>query len=327
MTELHFNYQLAISAGYKMNIVKIGQNAYDQLAYYQKENFPDLQITRPQTETDLSILHDKTLMTVNGYIYPTVYQDSKLYIPKATTSMLNSRSNNIGILSFNKLQDKLIKTEIKLEMLSSEYPLSMFEKTIITFDKDVGHPILVMCGYMVFENPEYFYRVSDRSFVLRLDRLNFIEKLYELRRQRDIFTELGIPVSPNNPTVVDGGIARSDITITKFLTSFNSFLVEVPVTNLQTKKIYLEHSNVPGNFRTDLEPTAPIIVGYGKIAEYIKKHNNDGKYTVYINDAYYNQHLFSNLPTDQINIYNDHRHVGSTYRLCQAFFLDMFTEQ
>lgn len=325
MSDIHINYQLANSAGYRFNIIKIGENIYDDLAYYHKDNFPDIELTRPNIDTDLSLLHNKTLLTVNGYIHPTVYQDEKLYIPNATKSMLKSRSNSVGILSFNKLENNLIKHQITAEMITPESPTSMFEKVIITFNKDIGIPVLVICGYMIFEDPEYFYRVSSNSFVLRLDKLNYIEKLYELQRQRNIFEELGIPTSINNTSLIDGSIARSDISIIKFLSSFNSFLVELPVDNFQTKKVFLEHSTVPGNFRTELEPTLPIIVGYGKIAEYIKRKNNDNKYTVYINDAYYNQHLFSSIPFNDIKVYNDHRQVGNTYRLSEAFFLDMYT--
>jgi hypothetical protein len=323
MMDVNFTYQLANTAGYNFSITKLGEHVYDQLAYYHKENFPDVEVSRPGSGTDLSLLHYKALMTVNGYIYPTVYQDRKLYIPNATKSMLKSRANNIGILSFNKLNANLVKHSITPEMVTDEAPTSMFEKVILTFDKDIGHPILVICGYMVFEDPEVFYRVSSNSFALRLDRLNYIEKLYELARQRDIFKELDIPVSPNNSSMIDAGVARSNETIKKFLSTFNSFLVELPVDGITTKKIFLEHSSVPGNFRTELEPMYPIIVGYGKIAEYFKKTTNDRKHTVYINDAYYNQHLFSSMSHQDIKVYNDHRRPGSTYRLSQAFFLQI----
>lgn len=325
MPELHFRYQLANTAGYKFNIVKIGFNNYDELAYYHKDNFPDIEITRPNTTTDLSLLNDKCLLSVNGYIYPTVYQNNRLYIPNATKSMLKSRSNSIGILSFNNLDNILSKHTITPDMITTETNFSMYEKAIITFNEDIQSPILSLCGYMIFENPEFFYRVSNRSFVLRLDRLNYIEKLYELNRYRNIFAELGIETSVNNPSLIDANIARSDAIITKFLTTFNSFLVNVPVNRLLLKKIYLEHSNVPGNFRTEIEPNMPILVGYGKIGEYFKKKTNDLKYTVYINDAYYNQHLISNHSFTNINLYNDHRVVGNTYRLSQGYFLDIYT--
>lgn len=320
-------YQLATTSGYKFNIVKIGDSVYDELAYYHKDNFPDLEITRPNTTTDLNKLHTKALMTVNGYVYNTHVIDNKLYIPNATTSMLKSRQNNVGILSFNSLQNSLSKIKITESMISAEYPTTMFNKTIITFDRDIGYPILIIAGYMIFEHPEFFYRVSSNSFALRLDRLNYIEKLYELNRYRNIFDELGVPISPNNPSVIDGEVARSDLTIIKLLSTFNSFLVEVPVTSLTTNKIYLEHSNLPGNFRTEVEPNLPLFVGYGKLTEYTKRKNNDVKYNLYTCDAYYNNHLLTKLPPEEVKLYNDHRRPGNTYTLSPGFFLDINLEE
>ena len=326
--KIKVTYKLANAAGYKFQIAKIGHHTYDELAYYNKENFPDVLVTRPSApETDLSLLHNKCLMTVNGYVYPTLYTDNKLYIPNATHSMLRARENNVGIISFNKLSQPLKKTPITADMVTAEPGTPMFEKTILTFNHEVGRPVLVIAGYMVFEHPEFFYRVSGNSFALRLDRILMVQKLYELQRSRDIFKELDIPVSPNNPSVIDGVVARSDMTVVKLLTTFNSFLVEVPCTQMETTKVYLEHSNVPGNLRTELEPDMPIFVGCGKIAEYHKKMTNDVKHTVYITDGYYNNHLFSYLPPEQINIYNDHRVPGRTYRLSEAFFLRLLLRE
>lgn len=325
MPQLIFNYSHANTSGYKFNITKIGHSNYDNLAYYNKENFSDIEVTRPGTDTDITLLNTKALMTVNGYVYTTSVIGNRLFVPNATKSMLRSKENNIGIINFNNLSEPITKISITADMITPEAPFTLYEKAIITFTNPVNFPILVMSGYLIFENPETFYRVSANAYVLRLDKLNYIEKLYELQRSRDIFTELDIPVSPNNPSMIDASSVRSDITVTRFLTTFNSFLVDLPITNLSVERIYLEHSNVPGNFRTEIEPVLPIMVGYGKLAEYAKKKTTDNKYTVYINDAYYNKYLFSNTSYNNINVYNDHREVGSTYALTEAFFLKMAT--
>lgn len=317
----HIQYKLATTAGYKFDITKVGQESYDPLAYYYKDNFPDVEVTRPNTQTDLSLLDTKSLMTVNGYIYPTVFSNGKLYIPNATTSMLKSKHNSIGILSFNHSTKPINKLPITLDMITPESPTTLFEKAIITFDRPISNAFLVLAGYMIFEQPEYFYRVSDRSFALRLDKLNFIERLYELSYYRNIFDELGIEVSPNNPYVMDANVVRSDHVVTKFLSLFNSFLVELPEASFETQKIYLERTSVPGNFRTEINPTLPLITGYGKLSEYVVRKNNDTKYTVYINDGYVNNFLFSKLSTSDIQLYNNHREPGKPYELSRAFFL------
>ena len=324
-TEVNVVYQLAVTNSYKFNICSIGNTLYDAAAYYDKESLPDVEVTRPNTETDLSIVHNKCLVTVNGYVYPTTMIDDRLYIANATKSMVKSKKNNVGILSFENFGTTLKKTVVTDSMVTADTNQSLYQKAIITFSDEIISPILAVGGYMIFEDPETFFRISNNSFVLKLEKLNFIEKLYELNRTRDIFDELNVPTSINNSTMIDGAVAKSDITIRKFLTLFNSFMVDVGTTNLHTRKIYLEHSNVPGNFRTEKLPNKPILVGQGKVGEYVVRQRNTTKYNVYVADAYYNQSLINNTAFQSAEkIYNDHRLVGSTYRLSQAFFLDIY---
>lgn len=323
MSSEKVSYKLTVQAGYKANIAKIGDNTYDPIAYYHKANFPDVELTRPNTDTDLELIHRKCLLTVNGYIHPTVLDDKRLYIPNATESMLKTKANHIGLLSFGKLTSDLVKRPITLDMITPEAPATLYEKAIITFEEEIGSCFLVLAGYPVFEQSEFFYRVSDRSFVIRLDRLSYIERLYELSRYRNIFDDLGVEVSPNNAHMIDGTIVRGDAVISKFLTLNNSFLVEVPGYNITTKQIYLEHSNIPGNFRTELEPKYPLMGGYGKFVEYLATKPNDTKYQVQTADAYLNNHLFSKLSTARAKVYNDNRQVGNTYELSRAFFLEL----
>ena len=115
MTTEHATYQLASAANYKFNICKIGFNSYDPTAYYHKENFPDVEVTRPGTDTDLELLHKNFLMTVNGYIYSTEYIGGKLYIPNATMSMIRSRANAMGLINFTNL-GQITKTKITPSM-------------------------------------------------------------------------------------------------------------------------------------------------------------------------------------------------------------------
>lgn len=316
-------YKLTAQAGYKANIAKIGDNTYDPIAYYHKANFPDVEITRPNTDTDLELIHRKCLLTVNGYIHPTVFQDKRLYVPNATESMLKTKANHIGLLSFSKLSNDLVKRPITLDLITPESPSTLYEKAIITFEEAVGSCFLVLAGYPVFEQSEFFYRVSDRSFVIRLDRLSYIERLYELSRYRNIFDDLGVEVSPNNSHMIDGTIVRGDAVISKFLTLNNTFLVETPGYSLTVKKIYLEHSNVPGNFRTEINPGYPLLGGYGKFIEHLVVKVNDTKYQIQTTDAYLNNYLFSKLSTQKTNVYNDNRRVGNTYELSRAFFLEL----
>ncbi|WP_396190491.1 hypothetical protein [Flavobacterium sp.] len=325
MTVEHAVYQLALSAGYKFKITKIGFNSYDPLAYYQKENFPDVEVLRPNIAVDFNLIHQKFLMTVNGYVYPTEYLAERLYIPNATLSMVKSRDNQIGLIDLSKFGN-VTKIKITNDMIALDTLQPAYEKILLTFSEDVVKPILILAGYMIFENSETFYRTSDRTFALRLDRLSFPEKLYELDRYRDIFKELEVPVSNTNGTMVDANLVRSETTIRKFLTLANSFLVNLHTSNLTVNKIYMEKTSVPLNYRTNYNPVFPLVVGYGKLTEYFRETPTEGKYTLTTQDGHYNNYLLTHMSHREIDIYNGHRQPGTTYRLSPGFFLDISTE-
>lgn len=326
MAEVHFTYVNARNAGYKANLCQIGTNVYDPLQYWTKSNFKDIEITRPTLTTDLSLVHNKSLITVNGYVYPTVYTAGKLYVPKATRSMLKSRSNHLGLISFNNLADNLIRYPLTVDMITPDGLFSLYEKCVITLPADIRTPMLVIGGYIQLEEPGVFYRISANSFALSLNRLSYIERLYETQRYRDIFEDLEIPTSVVNISMIDATLARSDATILKYLTTFNSFLIDVPVDSIQTRKVYLNQANIPASYQTDKLPNYPLITGYGKLSEYSYSTGPEGRYNVNTIDAYYNNHLVSKLDSHKVDVYNDHRKVGSTYRLSNAYMLDMFAD-
>lgn len=315
-------YQLLNAAGYRFNICKAGRSVYDCLSYLYKDNFPDIEITRQGASIDTTEILNKCLITINGYVYNSEVIDNRLYVPNATLSMLKSRKNQVGMLSFD-LQNNLVKIPIVPDMVVKDPPYTLYQRAIISFPQPVIKPVLILGGYLVFEDPSYFYRISDDTYVLKLELLPFMERLYETQRYRNIFSELDVQVSPNNPSALDPTEVTSDDTITKYLTLFNSFLVDLGVQSLNIDKVYLERSNIPETFRTQILPNKPLIVGYGKIAEYTYRQNVDTMYTVYTTDSYYNNHLLSYLDPNDIKIYNDHRDPRTTYYLSPAFFLSI----
>lgn len=317
-------YQLASDANYRFNIANIGRHEYDPMAYYFKENFKDVHVTRRGASMDIPRLEAQFLWTVNGYIHKSVVSGDQLYLEGAVEGMLRSRCNKIGMLNFSGLTSQLKKLPITVQQVSEDMNLPAYEKIYIAFDEPVVSPILVMAGYLVFENPEFFYRVSDTVFVLHLHRVNYMEKLYELYKYRDIFKDLGVPVSPNNPTHVNTEAVRSLETIKKFLSLGNSFMLDTGSPNgLALDRLYLEHSSVPGNFRTHKLPILPLFVGYGKLSEYHREEINSERWTVYIQDAVYNNYIFSATNHNLVKTYNGHRIPHSTYKLAEGFFLDI----
>lgn len=317
-------YQLASDANYRFDIAKLGHHEYDPLSYYFKDDFPDVKISRKNADLDIARLESSYLWTVNGYVYNTLRDTDHLYLPGAVSGMLRSRANKVGLLNLSGLSSSLKKQTLTPSQITPDVNTAAYEKVFLSFSEPVQCPILVMAGYLIFEHPEFFYRVSDSTFALHLHRLNYMEKLYELFKYRDIFKDLGVTVSPNNPTQVNTDEVRSLQTIQRFLSLPNSFLVDTGNPNgLAVDPLYLEHSSIPGNFRTHKLPVLPMFVGYGKLTEYHKQQINSERYTVYSQDSIYHNHLFSAQNQHLLKTYNAHRVPGVTYRLSNAFFLDI----
>jgi hypothetical protein len=319
----HAQYQLGSTANYHYDIIKIGHNEYDPMAYMHKKEFPDVEVTRPGTDTDLLRVHNTTLTTVNGYIHNTAFDAGRLYIPGATRGMLHSRANSMGLLDFGAITPLIKRVALTSTMVTEDTNQSAYDKVFITLPQAVQQPMLVMAGYLIPYNEEHFYRVSDNVFALRLVKLNYNEKLYELSRYTDIFRQLDVPTSPLNASVVDTQFVRSLNVIRRFLSLPNSFVIDLSVDNVGMKKVYLEHSKIPGTFKTQVSPSMPLVMGYGKLSEYAVTLNQQNQFTVNTQDAHLNNHLLSYMPTQRAQLLNDHRVPGNTHALSQAFFLDI----
>lgn len=315
-------YQDAVYSGYKLDIGLIGTNPYSDYPMWDKSVFPDAKIFRPHTNVDNQLLYNKALITVNGLIHSTELFNNELWIRNCTKTMLRSNNNHVGIISFSRNTPNLIKYPIEASFCSADIGLSLYQKVFITFPNEIKMPLLIIGGYMQFEEPGIFYRISPNSFALSINRLNYIDRLYETYQYRDIYHDLELTINPILPDLVDYDDATSDETIIKYLTLDNTFIVDLNVDSVSLDKIYLRHSTLPGSYIVEEEPTLPVISRNGKVVEYWKKFYNN-KYILRTSDSYYNNLLFSRLTDDDIRVINMNRDVRSTYRLNGSYFLSI----
>lgn len=321
--ESKVNYMLASSAGYKINIANEGRNPFDESTYRNKSQFKDITLTRPGLNTDLFDVHNRALITVNGYIHPTAFKDERLYVKNAVPTLLKTGINHVGLLSFFNLETDLNKVKLTPEMLSTDGEYTYYEKVIITLPKAVDGVIFVIAGYPIFENERYLTRLSDRSFALYTSRLNIIDKLYELYRYRNILDELDLEVSNFDNAVIGYEELISNDIIIKLLTTFNSFVVETVGHTIEVTPEPLEHTAVPNNYRTEKLPRKPLMGGHGKFIDYKFMKFNDFKFTVLTTDGYYNNLMYSYTPTYALDLLNATRKVGDTHRISPVVFMDI----
>jgi hypothetical protein len=132
-----------------------------------------------------------------------------------------------------------------------------------------------------------------------------------------------LSVYPNNP---ENGYnvdeLFSDEVIKRYMTLTQSFLVLVDIPYMVSEKIHLRHSSMPGMFTAYQDPTYPLIVGYGKVAEYWKIHES-GHWSVTVHDSFMRNFVYSEAPPQQLHQVTDNLLAGQPYHHSRGFLLQL----
>jgi hypothetical protein len=304
-TEIKFvKYSDAIRARYKVDICKIGLNLPDN---YPVDGKPDLVLTRPAYETDLTLIHSHCLVTVNGYVHMTDTDGTKAYVVDGGKTLQRSRMNKLGIMSFLDV-GRLTKVKILPADISGQTPAGdLYNRTFFTVNRDLTRKtcILVLGGYIVMPEAGVFWQTGTSTFAIDWTKIPHVERIYESEKTLDLST-LGLNTDPANPNLFSLPEMTSNTTLIKYLTMSQSFLVIVDKEYLLTKKVAIKHSNMPGMFTAYQDPTYPLFVGHGKLAEYWKTYEGESqRWSVTVADSYYQNFIISQHNTNNLNLVNN----------------------
>ncbi len=309
-------YSDAIRSQYKIDITKIGVVIPDN---YPANELDDLKITRPKYPTDMHLLHSHCLLSVNGFYHMTDSDGSSAFVYNGAKTMRKSRMNHLGILSFLDI-GAIEKVRIDPLLIYPQTPTSpLQEKIYFDVEQDLTNKscILVLGGYLVFPSEGVFWQSGERTFALDIHQIPFPERLQESNLYMDL-TSLGLStLDPIDPLEL-----YSDIVLKKYLTMMESYLVIVDTPNLITNQIFLRHSHLPGMFTSYQDPTLPLIVNYGKVAEYWKTLE-DNHWSVTVQDSFLRQYVLSQQPIYQQLTINDHLLPHQPYQHSHGFLLEI----
>ena len=143
--------------------------------------------------------------------------------------------------------------------------------------------------------------MGDRQYCLDLTRLPYLERLLESKASIDL-SDLQLTPSELNASNLNLAEIWSDAVIRRYLLLSQSFLVGVDRDHLFYSKQSLRQFNEPGVFTCVQEPTAPLLVGYGRTAEYWKVLE-DRVWAVTAQDTYLRNYMFKELnPALLVNV-------------------------
>ena len=316
----YVKFSNATQAGYRVFPVKRG---YDLDASLPLSDRPDLVLSRKGYETNLALIHSHCLTTVGGFLHNTDTDGNASYIIDGTKVIEKRGFTHVGLISFLDI-GRLTKVKIKKEnihRLEVDTPLS--DKLVFTTDADLTNKsyLLSIGGYLVTPEDKVFWRSGDQSFTVHLQSLNYIERYLESKGILDL-SSLGLPPSDINENVVSLEDLMSDETIKRYLTLSQSFLIVVDTPFLSVNKIHLRGSHVPNKFTSYQDPSYPLSVGYGRLAEYWKTPEA-GYWSLAIPDSFYRHFIAGQQPTQFIKMVNDHLLSCPPYYFSRGVLLEM----
>lgn len=317
----YVKYSDAFRAFYKVNLCNIGQSLPDD---YPSHLMNDAYLTRPNYDTDLTLLHSHCLITVNGFVHSTDVDSTKTYVYDAAKTLRKARNNGIGIMSFLDISE-LTKVSIQDAMISSQVDSNskLYDRAYIDTGVNLEDRayFLVLGGYLVFPSDNVLWKVNDTTLALGPSMLPFVERLYESDSVLDL-SHLDIDRDPDHPEVFNLNHIKSDNFIRSYLTSRNTFVVITDVNHLSYNRIYLRHSNLPGMFTAYQRPIYPLVVNYGRMAEYWVTEE-DNQYSVTVYDSFLRNHILDFYTKPKLELINGHLVPMTPNQHSRSFLLEI----
>ncbi len=318
----HVRYSDAIKSEYKIRPVNKG---VANPTNFPKSELNDIELTRPRYTTDLSLLHTHCLLSVNGYYHMTDTDGVRSYVDDANKTLRISNNNNVGITSFLDV-GKLTKVKLDSNNIYGDITTgNLIDKVHFTVTEPLDNKsyILILGGYMVLVEDNVFWRSGQDTFTLDLNKIPYIERIYESNSTIDL-TSLGLSDITINPTGISLTEVRSNPVIKNYLTLSQSYLVVIDTPILVSNKIHVRQSNLPGMFTSYQDPTLPLITTYGRLADYWKTFE-DNQWSVTVIDSFLKNYIFTFQPNSPNALITDNLLPMSPFEHSRAFLLDLQT--
>lgn len=316
----YIQYTDAYRVGYSVNRGKAGMNLPSG---YPTMDLPDLILTRPGYGTDMSLLHTYCLTSVNGFFHNTDSDGTNTWVIDGGKSVQTLNQGHVGLTSFMDI-GKLTKLKIDLSTVVPAVDQTAL-KDGLTFSvpqsTDGKSFFLVLGGYLVMPKDGVFFQTGDNSYRLNLQALPYLERIMESNLSMDL-SGLGLATSELNPTLVNIDQVFSDTVVKNYLGLSQTFFVIVDRAELFTNPVMIRPMKVPGVFTSYQEPTLPLVVGYGRTAEYWKVDEGED-WAVTIIDNFLRRYVFDlQQQSDLVNVTNA-LESQQPYFLSQGLLLEL----
>jgi hypothetical protein len=265
-----------------------------------------LSVTR--ADTDINLLFESALFTVNGFIHRSDSDGQRIYIEDGMKSARIADRTQLGITSFREL-GSLEFVNITADMVHRRYPdTPMSSRMYIDVGQHhAGTPMLVLGGYLHVLDPNVFSRVSDTIFVINFQNFPLRDRYFESLDRIDL-TPLGLDHNEQNPRRIDDAELHSDAVLTKYATLSQSFLVFLSNEDLFLRRDAMRRTLIPNNYIAYKEPQYPMIGGVGRLLDYwSQKAPFEDRWAISLDDGIRNNYEFNTTLAQNIVCIDDGR--------------------
>lgn len=289
----------AFRAAYKVSLCRIGTHPTTQIPYKDKTS---LFLTKK--DANYTTFTNTSIVSVNGYYHNVDTDKTGIYVIDGAKSMHKSRNNQIGITTFQDIGN-ITRVPLTTNNIFIEAPINndLNDRVHIRINNDVTNkvPILILGGYMVLLDNIILRQTGDKTFTVSLAKFGYLEKIYESKEFLDL-SELNLDTTANNINQINTSQLFSDEVVKKYFTMSQSFIILLDANNFFFNKIYIRKTPRPGQFISFKEPTYPLVVGCGRIAEYWKLYE-EGVWGVNVQNSFLMDRVFNRRPPiEQTNV-------------------------
>lgn len=320
-TQQSVRYMDAIRAGYSIELSAPGQPPGSNASMESKT---ELSIRRDMVSN--KDLHDYCLVTVNGYLHQTDYDNKYLYVIDGGNSLKKSRRNTCGITSFERI-GKLHKKQITFsDFLKVDADTPLYKRMYISIpDEYAGMQIMLsLGGYLIVPEQNVFSRISDQLWIVNTEYLDFVGRYMESRYYLD-YSALGLTKFPKDPDKVSLVELQSDQIISRYLTMSQSFIIALESENINYVKHYVRHSPIANQYITYSNPMCPLFLGRGRQADYWKEQD-ENYWSIFVENGYRPHLIYDTADSGSLNFDSGAPTPYKIYENSRAFLMDMISD-
>lgn len=210
------------------------------------------------------------LITVNGFLHRSGVTKAGLVVKDAGRTLDVSLRNQIGIISFAKLAPMKIIGIKSEQILKVSETIPLYNSAFINLGVDLTNKSIIMSlgGFFNFSGIEVV-NPEMGLIKLQLTQANLHKRLMESIGKIDL-TPLGLFMPNNMPKSIPVAQAIDDVTIRKYLTMSQTFMVVVDTPALSVNRIMLSDVPAQSVYECVNEPKLPLITSIGLLPEYNK---------------------------------------------------------